>query len=94
MIFSVPQVHRYHARLWPCRERGASATLIRRLCSVLACLFILNSISGCAVTQPPKMVVCQVMKPITYSSSGDTAQTISQIKAHNRAWEEICSKLD
>jgi hypothetical protein len=36
--------------------------------------------------------MCKVTQPITYSSSGDTPETISQIKAHNRAWEAVCDQ--
>jgi hypothetical protein len=36
--------------------------------------------------------MCKVTQPITYSSSGDTPETISQIKAHNRVYEELCTK--
>jgi hypothetical protein len=38
--------------------------------------------------------MCKVTQPITYSSSGDTPETISQIKAHNRAWTAVCGDYD
>lgn len=35
-------------------------------------------------------VVCQGFGPITYSSSGDTAETVRQVRAFNAAWLELC----
>ena len=61
-----------------------------------AALLLAASLTACSVTSTTETgkaeVMCQVTQPITYSSSGDTAQTISQIKAHNRAWVEVCGE--
>ena len=59
-----------------------------------AALLLAASLTACSVTGTTETekaeVACTVFTPITYSSDGDTKQTISQIKAHNRAWVEVC----
>jgi len=61
-----------------------------------AALLLAASLTACSVTSTTETgkaeVACTVFKPITYSSEGDSAQTISQIKAHNRAYEATCQK--
>ncbi len=34
---------------------------------------------------------CEAFVPITYSSR-DTAETVAEVRAHNRAFDAICSK--
>jgi hypothetical protein len=61
----------------------------------VACV-LAASLTACSVTSTTETgeaeVACKVFAPITYSSSGDTPETISQIKAHNRAWEAVCDQ--
>lgn len=33
---------------------------------------------------------CTALQPITYSATGDTAETTTQIRQHNAAWKAIC----
>ena len=39
-------------------------------------------------------VACEVFRPITFSSSGDTEQTRREIAAHNAAYLALCSIED
>lgn len=53
-------------------------------------------LTGCLTlsTETTPVVVdtaCTAFAPITYSGTGDTPQTVDEIKAHNRAWLAICS---
>jgi len=61
---------------------------------LIVALLLAASLTACSVTSTTETgkaeVACAVFKPITYSSSGDTAQTIEQIRAHNRAYEATC----
>ena len=68
----------------------------RRSVRLSAALLLVASLTACSVTGTTETgkaeVMCQVTQPITYSSSGDTEQTVEQIKAHNRAWTEVCGE--
>jgi len=63
---------------------------------VLAMLFGLMMLTACETgstatsASDAVRVACMSFEPITYSSSGDTAETISQVQAHNRAFVELC----
>lgn len=53
---------------------------------------ILCSLASCA-TVIPVSDGCRIFGPI-YSSPQDTAPTLSQIDAHNAAWEAACLPAD
>ena len=63
---------------------------------VLAALGLLVSTIGCGAistkTPPTETVadLCVIAKPISYSASGDTAETVEQVRSHNAAWCEVC----
>lgn len=42
---------------------------------------------------PPKATFCAVAKAITWSSK-DTAETVTEIKAHNARYDELCLPPD
>jgi hypothetical protein len=42
-----------------------------------------------AIDAIERKVVCQIFKPIGWSSK-DTDQTIREVKAHNAAWLKTC----
>lgn len=35
---------------------------------------------------------CAVFAPIIYSRKSDTAETITQVQAHNDAWDALCAR--
>lgn len=35
---------------------------------------------------------CKVFAPIIYSRKSDTAETITQVQAHNDAWDALCAR--
>lgn len=35
-------------------------------------------------------VACQAFRPITYSASKDTPETVEQIRGHNAAYKSLC----
>jgi len=52
-------------------------------------------LTACQTTKTPTIVTtssvsCVAFQPITYSGVSDTKETIEQIKAHNRVWNELC----
>lgn len=42
-------------------------------------------LAGCA--SPPVNAYCKLAKPISYSRSGDTRDTVRQVVAHNAVWK-------
>ncbi len=55
---------------------------------VLALVMIL---AACKTTPPIVTdVSCVAFGEITYSASGDTPQTIAEIRQHNAAWRALC----
>jgi hypothetical protein len=58
------------------------------LCAVAA---LLTACSTAGTTETGKAeVACTGFGPITYDSAQDSAETIEQIRAHNRAWVCVC----
>ena len=33
---------------------------------------------------------CEAFRPISYSASGDTPETVAEVRSHNRAFTAIC----
>ena len=56
---------------------------------------MLISLTACTTlsTGTPPAVIdtsCSAFKPITYSASQDTPETVSEVQAHNRAFTALC----
>jgi hypothetical protein len=55
----------------------------------------LTSLTACTTlsTGTPPVVIdtsCSAFKPITYSASQDTPETVSEVRAHNRVFTTLC----
>ena len=51
------------------------------------------TLSACTTTHTTGIVIdtsCSAFKPITYSASEDTPETVSEVRAHNRAFTALC----
>lgn len=59
----------------------------RRLSLLAAALMI----QGCTTHTVVTDTACTAFQPITYSIQ-DTAETVGQIRAHNRAWDALCKE--
>lgn len=35
---------------------------------------------------------CVAFSPITYSATGDTRETVRQVRGHNAAWDAVCAR--
>jgi len=63
-----------------------------RYAAACALAALLTGCSATGTTETGKAeVMCTVTQPITYDSVQDTAETIAQVRAHNRAWTCICT---
>ena len=71
---------------WPGFEKPWPPAALCALIPVIALL------TGCVTTDTGATdVSCLVFEPVRWSLN-DTAETISQIKAHNAAWKSVCGK--
>ena len=51
------------------------------------------TLSACQTTRTTGTIVdtsCSAFRPITYSASQDTPETVAEIRAHNRAFAALC----
>ena len=58
-----------------------------RTCSIVIVVSLVLILSGCGRTVDTS---CSAFQPITYSAIGDTAETVTQVRQHNAAWEALC----
>lgn len=59
----------------------------------LAVLFVMMP-TACETTRTTETITdtsCEVFDTITFSASGDTPDTIRQIRGHNAAYRAVCS---
>jgi len=54
-------------------------------------LGVMLTLTACLTTNTTVTdVSCLAFKPITFSGSKDTQQTIKEVREHNAAWDELC----
>jgi hypothetical protein len=58
--------------------------MIRTIAICLASL----ALAACAAR--PVDTACMAFEPISYSATGDTVETVTQVRRHNAAWTALC----
>ncbi len=52
------------------------------------CLLAFLHLAACGKTVDTS---CTAFQPITYSAAADTAETVTQVRQHNAAWQALCN---
>lgn len=58
-------------------------------------IFVMLILSGCEgmpVKGDTTRTACQVFRPITYSATQDTPETVQQVRGHNAAYASLCKQ--
>lgn len=64
---------------------------VRRALAIASITLPMQSCSTLETATVASEALCISDKPITFSATKDTPETVSQVREHNAAWDAVCS---